>query len=61
MKPDIETATKEPLSFNNRFISLYENVVYKHTMLCDMTATEMAWPDEFNFSLPKPVHPLPAP
>ena len=33
MTPDIETATKEPLSFNNRFTTFYENVVCKHTML----------------------------
>ena len=28
---------------------------------CCMTATEMAWPDEFNCTLPKPLTPLPAP
>ena len=33
MTPDIETATKEPLSFNNRFTTIYETVVCKHTML----------------------------
>jgi hypothetical protein len=42
MTPDIETATKEPLSFNNRFTTFYETVVCKHTMHCGMTATEMA-------------------
>jgi len=32
MMPDVETVTKEPLSFNNRFTS-YETVVCEHTML----------------------------
>ena len=32
-RPIIETATKEPLSFNNRFATFYETVVCKHTML----------------------------
>jgi len=31
--PDIETATKEPLSFNIRYTTFYETVVCEHTML----------------------------
>jgi len=33
MTPDIETAMKELLSFNNRFTTFYETVVCEHTML----------------------------
>jgi len=33
MTPDIETATKESLSFNNRFTTFYETVVCEHKML----------------------------
>jgi hypothetical protein len=32
MTPDVETATKEPLSFNNHFTTFYETVVGEHTM-----------------------------
>ena len=60
MTPDSETATKEPLIFNNRFITFYATVVCSYVN-CGMTATEMAWPDEFNCPLPKPLPPLPAP
>jgi len=33
MTPDIETAMKELLSFNHRFITFYKTVVCEHTIL----------------------------
>jgi len=48
MTSDIETATKERLSFNNLFTTLHKTVVCEHTMLWsrlqhDVNFNDMAW------------------